>query len=252
MKKIILLLYLILSISYSNAQTGNRDSIKQLLQNDTEDTSRVLHLADLSFEYTESKPDTTMKLALQALELSRLIGFLKGEAVSLNRVGNAYHTLGNYPKAMEVFLQALQINEKVNNLDGKQKNLGNIGLIYNEQEDYRQALNYYFEAKTLAEQLNNQRSLSIACIPIGQHMRAQRRREPGDLILQTLGIVRISADDGEHAQLVVNALSRQTRQQQCIARAMRQRKARALAGFGAVVQQRMEGSHRKIKVRSTH
>ncbi len=159
---------MILSISYSNAQTGNRDSIKQLLQKDTEDTSRVLHLADLSFEYTESKPDTTMKLALQALELSRLIGFLKGEAVSLNRVGNAYHSLGNYPKAMEVFLQALQINEKVNNLDGKQKNLGNIGLIYNEQEDYRQALNYYFEAKTLAEQLNNQRSLSIACTNIGE------------------------------------------------------------------------------------
>ena len=168
MKKIILLLFVILSISYSNAQTGNRDSIKQLLQNDTEDTSRVLHLADLSFEYSESNPDTTMLLALEALSLARRIGFEKGVAVSLNRVGNAYNSLGNYPKAMEAYLQALKINEKIKNLDGIQRNLSNIGLLYNLQEDYRQALYYYFKAKPLAEQLNNQRSLSIACVNIAE------------------------------------------------------------------------------------
>ena len=168
MKKIFLLFLVSLSIRYSNAQTGNRDSIIQLLQNDKEDTSRVLHLADLSFEYSESKPDTTMSLALEALSLANRIGFEKGRAVSLNRVGNAYHVLGNYPKAMEVFLQALRINEKINNADGKQKNLGNIGLVYAEQEDYRQALDYYFEAKLLAELLNNKRSLSIACVNIAE------------------------------------------------------------------------------------
>ena len=168
MKKIILLLFVILSISYSNAQTGNRDSIIHLLQNDKEDTSRVLHLADLSFEYSESKPDTTMSLALEALSLANRIGFEKGVAVSLNRVGNAYNSLGNYPKAMEVYLQALKINERINNVDGKQKNLVNIGVIYNEQEDYRQALEYYFNAKSLAEQLNNKRSLSIACVNIAE------------------------------------------------------------------------------------
>ncbi len=145
------------------AQTGNRDSIIQLLLNDKEDTSRVLHLADLSFEYVESKPDTMMILALQALELSRRIGFLKGEAISLNRVGNAYGSFSNYAKGMEVYLQALQINEKINNLDGKQRNLNNIGNIYREQEDYRQALEYYFAAKRLAEQLGNKLVISVVC-----------------------------------------------------------------------------------------
>jgi len=75
MNKIILLLFFILSIKIPNAQTGNRDSIKQLLLKDKEDTSRVQHLADLSFEYIESKPDTMMILALQALDLSRRIHF---------------------------------------------------------------------------------------------------------------------------------------------------------------------------------
>ena len=48
MKKIFLLLLFILSFRITNAQTSNRDSIKQLLQNDKQDTSRALHFLFLS------------------------------------------------------------------------------------------------------------------------------------------------------------------------------------------------------------
>lgn len=166
MKKIFLLLIITSGINYTNAQTGNRDSIIQLLQKDKEDTSRVLHLADLSFEYNESKPDTCMTLALEALSLANRIGFEKGKAISLNRVSNAYNVLGNYSKSMEVLLQALQINERINNIDGKERNFNNIGINYFAQEDYRQALEYYFRAKPLAEQINNKVSLSVVCTNI--------------------------------------------------------------------------------------
>ena len=168
MKNIIPLLLIIFCITSTNAQTGNRDSIKQLLKNDKEDTSRVLHLADLSFEYLESNPDTAMSLALEGLSLAHRISYIKGEAASLNRVGNAYNVIGNYPKSMEVYLQALKINEKTNNLDGIQRNLGNIGLLYNLHEDYRQALDYYFKSKKIAEQINNKYSISIICVNIAE------------------------------------------------------------------------------------
>ena len=161
MKKIILSITAILSIATCYTQTGNRDSIKLLLQKEKTDTGRVLLLAELSYQLHESKPDTAMILALEALSLSRRIGFEKGEAGSFNRVGGAYSIIGNYPKAMEAFLQALKINEKINNQDGIQINYNNIGNLYISQEDYRQSLGYYFKAKTLAKQLNNKRSLSI-------------------------------------------------------------------------------------------
>ena len=115
MKKIILIVLVSLSIHYTKAQTGNRDSIIQLLQKDKEDTSRVLHLADLSFEYLESKPDTTLVLALQALALANRIGFEKGKAVSLNRIGTVLSSMGNHPQALENLLGALRINEKIKN-----------------------------------------------------------------------------------------------------------------------------------------
>ena len=112
-------------------------------------------------------PDTAMLLALEALTLSKRIGFKKGEAASLNRIGNAFSVLGNYPKAMESYLQALKINEKINNIDGIARNLGNIGPIYRYQGDYRQALEYAFKSKDLAEKINNRQSIAICFSNIG-------------------------------------------------------------------------------------
>ncbi len=172
MKKIILLLLCSMCITCTNAQTNQaykRDSLRQSLQKEKTDTGRVLLLAELAYQIHESKPDTAMILALEALSLSRRIGFEKGEAVGLNRVGNVYSSIGNYPKAMEVYLQALRLNEKINNLDGRQRNLGNIGVMYLHQGEYRQALNYQFEAKKLAEQINNRESISIALVNIAQN-----------------------------------------------------------------------------------
>ena len=166
MKKIILLLLITLSINPLNAQINVRDSLKQLLQKETKDTSRVLLLSGLSFAYFESKPDTAMLLAIEALALSRSIGFAKGEAASLNAVGNAYY--GNDPKAMEFYLQALKLNEKIDNTKGVQSNLNNLGLIYFQQADYRQALDYFLRSRDLAEKLSNKRSLSITSINIGE------------------------------------------------------------------------------------
>jgi len=167
MKNIILFLLTALFLTNSNAQTNRKDSLKMALQKEKTDTSRVLLLADLCFEYIGSKPDTVMALALEGLSLSRRIGYIKGEAVSLNRIGNAYGALGNYPKEMESYLESLKINEKIKNFDGMERNLANIGVIKNEHGDYRLALDYLLKAKSLAEKINNKNLLSIVLCEIG-------------------------------------------------------------------------------------
>jgi tetratricopeptide (TPR) repeat protein len=168
MRKIILFSTWLFISGYLIAQTGNPDSIKQLILKDKEDTSRVLHLADLSYEYLESKPDTTLELALETLSLANRIGFLKGKAAILNRIGNVYSVWGNYAKGMEILLQALQINEKIDNLEGEGTNFNSIGVIYRSQEDYRVALDYFLKAKAIAEQVNEKYLLSRSLYNIGQ------------------------------------------------------------------------------------
>ena len=170
MKKILLPLFVIVSISYTHAQTTQtikRDSLHNALQKEKTDTGRVLLLAELSYQLHESRPDTALILALEALALSQQIGFEKGEAASLNRIGNVWTVLGNYPKAMEVFLSALKINEKLNNPEGLRRNYNNIGVIYRNQGDNQQALNYLFKAKELAEKFNDKEPLSLTLGNIG-------------------------------------------------------------------------------------
>ncbi len=168
MKKIILLLLLSFCIISIQGQNRARDSLKQLLQKEKTDTGRVLLLNALSYEYFESKPDTAMSLALEALSLAQQIGSEKGKAESLNRVAIAYDVFGNYLKAMEFLLQALQINERINNLDGLRRNYNNIGNIYIEQEDYQQGLDYYLKAKVLAESTNDKKSLSLTYVNVAE------------------------------------------------------------------------------------
>ena len=167
MKKIFLLFFVNLSISYINAQTDKRDSIKQLLQQEKTDTGRVILLAELSYQLHESKPDTAMIVALEALSLSWRTNFVKGEAISLNRVGGAYNIIGNYHKAMEAYLKALKINEKINNLDGLRRNYNNIGTVYRAQGDYHLSLVYLYKAKDLGERLNDKEGLSICFVNMG-------------------------------------------------------------------------------------
>ncbi len=171
MKKTILLLLISLSSYLGHAQSleHERDSLKLSLQNEKNDTSRVLTLANLSFVYFESNPDTAMIMALQALQLSRKIGFAKGEAAGLNRISNAYGVIGgNEPKQMELLLQALKLNEKINNLDGLHRNNNNIGVLYRRQEDNRQAIEYFLKAKAFAEKAGNKKAISTALVNIGE------------------------------------------------------------------------------------
>jgi tetratricopeptide (TPR) repeat protein len=159
MKKIIFLLIIFPGIHHIYAQSTVRDSLSQLLQKEKSDTSRVLLLVQLSYQYAFSKPDSAMLLALKGLELSRRIGFPKGEAASLNRIGSNYNLLGNYLKAMQLHLQALQISEKINDVDGIAGILNDIGNVLRSQGEYYKAIEYHLKAKKLSEQLNNKEGL---------------------------------------------------------------------------------------------
>jgi tetratricopeptide (TPR) repeat protein len=159
MKKILLVL-IVLNFSTGHTQDNVRDSLKQLLRNSKEDTSRVIQLEALSFNLLVSNPDTAMILAMEALTLSNRLNFEKGIAISFNSVGNVYNISGNYPKSMELYLQALQLNEKIHFENGKRTILGNIGLIFKQQGDYRQALNYFFKSLLIAVQLEHKRGIS--------------------------------------------------------------------------------------------
>lgn len=168
MKKALVLLVFFTYLSIGYSQTHFRDSLKLLLQKEKTDTGRVILLCNLSFDYHESDLDTAMSLAIEALSLSRKINFATGEALSLNRVSNAYYSFGNYTKAMECLIKARKILEKIKNIDGLPRTFANIGLIYSRQGNYRQALEFFFKGLDLGEKIADKKSVSTSYANIGE------------------------------------------------------------------------------------
>lgn len=176
----------VMFIAFSvRGQGTTKDSLKALLQQTQPDTLRVLRMLDLSYTYIETAPDTMLLLASEALHLSRKVGFERGEALSLNRQGNAFYQMGNSSRAMELTLQGLRISEKISDMVGMQKAYTALGNIHSDQNgEERQALVYQLKAKALAEQLNDKRALSIVLSNIGGSYRTLEKYDSAVLFTQ--------------------------------------------------------------------
>ncbi len=108
-------------------------------------------MCDLAFYYSGNKPDTAIKIALEALKLATKAHYIKGQALCFNRIGNSHQESGNYAKAMEALLQALKLNESVNNIAGMAQNTHNLGVVYVSVGEYARALAYQRKSKKLYE-----------------------------------------------------------------------------------------------------
>ena len=62
--------------------------------------------------------------------IARAIGDRQGEANSVNNLGNAYHALGDYRKAIENYQQSLMIAKAIGDRQGEAASLGNLGNAY--------------------------------------------------------------------------------------------------------------------------
>ncbi len=168
MKRNFALLFLcFLQIEFAEAQTNAIDSLKHLLQNEKQDTSRVLLLNQLSKLYVQNTPDTALILGQQGFTLAKKIGFTKGVAASLNRMANAFSITGNYPKALELHLESLKMAEDAKDENIMRTALVNIGGDYISQGNYRQSISYTLQALSLAQRVDYKPTILNSLVNLG-------------------------------------------------------------------------------------
>ncbi len=152
----IILLTLASTFPVAFGQVSETDSLKKLLAQTREDTSRVLLLTELAFNYQFFKSDTAIIITRQAIALSQKLNFPKGEIRALIRLGEVLHIRGEFPQALEAELKALQLSRKNHDSEGEAHCLSFTALIYIELGEYRQGLNYLFQAKKIYENILQQ------------------------------------------------------------------------------------------------
>ncbi len=144
---IIISLFLAAFIPKAIAQSPlTTDSLKNLLIQTRQDTSKIMLLLELSTKYRFFNPDSSVLFAQQAMQLADKANFPKGEARALYVYGESIRFRGDYPQALQAQFKALQISKRNNFLEEEELSLGSIGFVYNDLEEHRQSLIYLFEA----------------------------------------------------------------------------------------------------------
>lgn len=183
------------------------DSLTTAYHGSTSDTSRIVTLANIAFQYRSSQPDTCIALAQRALQMSEEISFEKGKIVSyniigvgkeikslhtealafyqkaltiaertgqksymaiiFNNIGNVHEKRGNYPKALESYQKSVRIKEELNERLGITTSLTNIGNIYYAQEEYEKAVEFYQKSLQTQTLLQDKKGMSASLNNIG-------------------------------------------------------------------------------------
>jgi tetratricopeptide (TPR) repeat protein len=147
-----LLAITITSLSYSQ-DYHYIDSLKQVLKNEKEDTSKVLTLATLSGAFFFFKPDSQFFYADQGLQLAKKLDFERGQDnCYLGLMGSTWF-MGNFAKAIEFETQRFRMHERKNDANALEFHNRIFTAIYRDQGDYKTALVYGNRMKKISDSL---------------------------------------------------------------------------------------------------
>ncbi len=155
-------------VAISNAQNQKiLDSLVGLYSNARHDTSRIILLNSIAYEYRNDKADTCLIIAEQALLMSNKIGFEKGKSKAYTNIGLGVFTKGKYPEALKAFQTALTICEKIKDKQGVAVSLNNIGNIHIYQGNYALTLEYYHKSLKITEEIGDKHGIASCLNGIG-------------------------------------------------------------------------------------
>jgi signal transduction histidine kinase len=143
------------------------DSLQALLAAATPQDSVNL-LNALCWTYKYSDPPLARRYGQHAFTMADSMGYTKGMADALRRLGVIDYVQGHYPVALSNFLQALTLYDKLADTRGVAATNNNIGLIYFEQRNFNKALDHYRRSLDVRTQYNDREGMGICLNNIGE------------------------------------------------------------------------------------
>ena len=97
----------------------------------------------------------TMKLWLDAYNLSREINDRESEGEACNQLGLLYLRLCNYPRSLEYFNKGLEIRKALDDVHAIASSLNRIGMALREMKKFDESLEYYFRSLEIRKKYNH-------------------------------------------------------------------------------------------------
>lgn len=154
------------------------DSLSVLLNHSTsKDSTFVKILNEIGFEYWTIEANKSEEYGLQALELSRKLKYMPGEAMANRVIGVSHWARGNFYDALQYLFVAQDLYQKNNDLLGAANSTMNIGLIYADQQNHAQALQYYSTALEFFKKTGHEDRIGTTYTKIGSVYSSQKKFE---------------------------------------------------------------------------
>ena len=161
-RKLLFFLYYLFFSFRAISQDPTADSLKSVLLNAKEDTTKVKLLLQMSSYYLNSSTDEARRYGFMALDLAQRLMYQPGRALALKNIGIAYYFQGNTPATLDYYGQSLHVYDSIGDLEGKARMLSNFGTVYYANGTDDKALDSYFKSLDLAEKIGDKAGIATA------------------------------------------------------------------------------------------
>ncbi len=139
----------------ASAQYSEVDSLKVILENLDEDSSKVNTLNDIAYILYRTSPGEAVTYGSEAKLLAEKINFRKGLAEANKTIGLGYYMQGNYMEAIKNWEPALEFYEQAGDEQLVANILSNLGSAYYTTGKNVEAIEYSLRALKVAEELGD-------------------------------------------------------------------------------------------------
>lgn len=167
-KYVYIILLLICGLSSLQGQTDNyADSLKNLLNQASDDTIYVDILNQLAQYYCWSDPVLAIDYAVKAEKIAENCAYYGGLAIAYQSIGIIYADKGNNELALENYTKCYELFLLRDNKDGMAMVLDNMGLIHRREKQFSKALEYHNKSLKLKKELKDSTGISYSYGNIG-------------------------------------------------------------------------------------
>jgi serine phosphatase RsbU (regulator of sigma subunit) len=227
LQKISVTLFILLTFSAAAKSQINIDSLNSIYTSSKIDTTKIGALFLICEQFTNSKPDTSLKLCKKGLQLlkaskkSKTPHFLKMQAQFYNLIGIAYRNKSIIDSSLMAHQHALALRKKIHDKDGMATAYNSIGIIFRNQGLNSKALDLYYKVYKIREELKDTMGLAYVLNNIGSVFKEQKnypkavdyykkslalfkqlKKESGIAgVLNNLAVIYFNTDDHKNAKL---------------------------------------------------
>jgi tetratricopeptide (TPR) repeat protein len=167
MRKAILCISFVIVTSLCSAQNNQIDSLKAVLENAKEDTSKVNTLITLSNRLVRSDADASIRYSEQAKALAEKLNYKRGLAYALKSIGMGHYFKAEYIDAVLYWQNSLNTFDSIGDKAGVANMSNNLGSVHFSQGDDSKAIDHYLQSLKVSEEIGDKLRIATALVNIG-------------------------------------------------------------------------------------